>query len=105
MHITGKTTSAMEKLFGGNFRMDVSAFKGAIFRINIPDCIFPGERDVHSDVQVVYDITRAFKEKNKTNLQYFIFGDHHRHLNFADWIVENKMSEGIRKMLGVAEIF
>jgi pimeloyl-ACP methyl ester carboxylesterase len=72
-------------------------------RLEIPIYIFHGEDDANASVKGVYGIRDIFAEKQKSNLQCFVFKGHNHDLNFLDFPVKKTIPEGIQKIFEVAE--
>ena len=77
--------------------------KTRLLKLDIPIYIFHGEEDANVPVEGVYDIEKTFKDRNKNNLQIFVFKDHGHGLNYQMWQRTKVVSEGVQKIFEVAE--
>ena len=76
--------------------------KTRLLRIDIPIYVFHGEDDANASVAGVLDLKDRFAQKNKTNLQCFVFKGHDHDLNYMLWPVKKTISEGIQKIFDAA---
>ena len=76
--------------------------KTRLLRLDLPIYVFHGEDDASVSVAGVLDLKDRFAQKNKTNLQCFIFKGHDHDLNYMLWPVKKTISEGIQKIFDVA---
>ena len=80
----------------------LEANKTRLPRLDLPIFVFHGEDDGNVSVAGVLDLKDRFAQKNKTNLQCFIFKGHDHDLNYMLWPVKKTISEGIQKIFDVA---
>lgn len=76
--------------------------KTRLLRLNIPIHIFHGQEDADVPVESVFDLQSRFDVCNKTNLTIHTFKRHNHDLNFQDWLVHKKWSEGFEAIFSVA---
>lgn len=79
--------------------------KSRLLRLNLPIYIFHGTCDANVPVEGVYDIEERFRIMGKKNLTVYIFEGHNHDLNFEDWLVKKKWSEGMLKIFEMAVMF
>lgn len=79
--------------------------KSRLLRLNLPIYIFHGTCDANVPVEGVYDIEERFRIMGKKNLTAYIFEGHNHDLNFEDWLVKKKWSEGMLKIFEMAAMF
>lgn len=89
--------------FKDHFQLEPN--KTRLLRIDIPIHIFHGTEDSNVPVESVYDIQARFKACNKENLTIHVLDKHNHDLNFQDWLVHKKWSEGFRQLYNVAKDF
>ena len=89
--------------FKDHFQLEPN--KTRLLRIDIPIHIFHGTEDSNVPVESVYDIQARFKVCNKENLTIHVLDKHNHDLNFQDWLVHKKWSEGFRQLYNVAKDF
>lgn len=77
--------------------------KTRLLGLNIPIHIFHGTEDANVPVVAVYDLQRRFEVCNKTNLTIHVLEKHNHDLNFADWLIHKKWSEGFKQLFSVAK--
>lgn len=80
----------------------LEANKTRLLRVDIPIFIFHGTDDASVPVEEVHNIQERFKICNKTNLTINIFDKHDHSLNFHNWLVNKKHSEGNQKIFDTA---
>ena len=72
--------------------------------INTIVIVVHGTEDENVSVESVYDLQSRFDVCNKKNLMIHIFDKHNHDLNFQDWLIHKKWSEGFQKIFRVASI-
>lgn len=87
--------------FKSHFKLEPN--KTRLLRLNIPIHIFHGKEDVNVPVEGVYDLQERFEVCNKTNLNIHVLEKHNHDLNFQDWLIHKKWSEGFRQLFSVAK--
>ena len=81
---------------------NLEANKTRLPRLKIPIYIFQGEDDANASVKGVYEIQTIFQEKQKSNLQCFVFKGHNHDLNYMDYPTKKTIPEGIQKIFDIA---
>ena len=81
----------------------LEANKTRLPRLKLPIHIFHGTQDQNLPVDGVRELKARFEMLGKSNLKTYIFDKHDHDLNFLEWIRDNKMPEGIAKIMEVAE--
>ena len=87
--------------FKSHFKLEPN--KTRLLRLHIPIHIFHGKEDANVPVEDVYDLQERFEVCNKTNLNIHILENHNHDLNFQDWLIHKKWSEGFRLLFSVAK--
>jgi pimeloyl-ACP methyl ester carboxylesterase len=87
--------------FKAHFRLEPN--KTRLLRVNIPIYVFHGEDDASVPEESVRDLQSRFNVSNKTNLTVHIFEKHNHDLNFHDWLVHKKWSEGFQEIFNTAK--
>lgn len=87
--------------FKSHFKLEAN--KTRLLRLHIPIHIFHGKEDANVPVEGVYDLQERFEVCNKTNLNIHILENHNHDLNFQDWLIHKKWSEGFRLLFSVAK--
>lgn len=82
---------------------ELEANKTRLLRLSIPIHVFHGIEDANVPVEGGYDLQERFKICNKRNLTIHVLGKHDHALNFEDWLIRKKWSEGFRQLFGVAK--
>jgi pimeloyl-ACP methyl ester carboxylesterase len=77
--------------------------KTRLLKLNLPIHIFHGTEDANAPVESVYDLQVRFAVCNKTNLTVYIFEKHNHDLNFENWLIYKKWSEGFSEIFSVAK--
>ncbi len=72
--------------------------KTRLLRINIPIHIFHGTEDANVPIESVYDLQSRFDVCNKTNLTVHVLEKHNHDMNFQDWLIHKKWSEGYKQI-------
>ena len=76
----------------------LEANRSRLLRLELPILIFQGEDDANTPASGVRDIQERFKLNNKSNLKCFIFSGHNHDLNYQQWILQEKISEGLEQL-------
>ena len=82
---------------------ELEANKTRLLRLNIPVHVFHGTQDANVPVENVYDLQERFEICNKRNLTIHVLEKHDHDLNFVDWLIHKKWSEGFRQIFSVAK--
>ena len=77
--------------------------KTRLLGLNIPIHVFHGTDDANVPVESVYDLQGRFEVCNKTNLTIHVLEKHNHDLNFTDWLIHKKWSEGFKQIFSVAK--
>lgn len=78
--------------------------KERMLRLEMPIYIFQGTLDANTPVAGAIDIEERFKRAGKNNLTVYTFNKYDHDLNFAQWIMRDTKSDGIEKIIEVAEL-
>lgn len=87
--------------FKSHFKLEPN--KTRLLRLNIPIHIFHGTEDANVPVENVYDLYERFEICNKPNLTIHVLEKHDHDLNFADWLIYKKWSEGFQQLFSTAK--
>ncbi len=87
--------------FKSHFELEPN--KTRLLRLNIPVHVFHGTEDANVPVESVYDLQTRFEVCNKTNLTIHVLEKHNHDLNFQDWLIHKKWSEGYVQLFNVAK--
>lgn len=82
---------------------ELEANKTRLLRLNIPIHIFHGTEDANVPVENVYDLQERFEICNKQNLIIHVLEKHDHDLNFVDWLIHKKWSEGFKQIFATAK--
>ena len=67
-----------------------------LLRLSLPIHIFHGTDDRNTPIEGVFDIQKRFNTSNKKNLTIHVFENHDHDLNWAEYPLEDKISNGWR---------
>ena len=87
--------------FKSHFEQEAN--KTRLLRLNIPIHIFHGTEDANVPVESVYDLQERFEICNKRNLTIHVLEKHNHDLNFTEWLIHKKWSEGFRRLYSAAK--
>lgn len=82
---------------------ELEANKTRLLRLNIPIHVFHGTEDANVPVESVYDLQERFDICNKQNLTIHVLEKHNHDLNFTDWLIHKKWSEGFQLLFCAAK--
>lgn len=77
--------------------------KTRLLRVDIPIHVFHGTDDANVPVESVYDLRARFEACNKTNLTIHVLEKHNHDLNFEEWLIHKRWSEGFEQIFSVAK--
>lgn len=77
--------------------------KNVLPKLELPIHIFSGEYDAMTPQKYAKDIEKNFHAMGKTNLSVHYFENHDHDLNYTDFLLTGKISEGIKCVLETAE--
>lgn len=82
---------------------ELEANKTRLLRLTIPIHIFHGTKDANVPVESVYDLHKRFEICNKRNLTIHVLEKHDHDLNFVDWLIHKKWSEGFQQLFSAVK--
>ena len=83
----------------------LEANKTRMLRLDLPIYIFQGTEDASTPVEGAYDIRARFGYMGKSNLKVQVFEEHDHDLNYAHWLRQKELSEGMNAIFNaVTEI-